>query len=211
MWWLFALILTTWDLWATIRVGRRYALGSTVLLSLLVPSWLQLPIGGLPIDLRITSSAIALIVFCLHPRTRWRGPLVGTDLLLAGLVVLHVVSDSINDGFQWLLLLRAYGEWVLLYVAGRFAIQETSDLKRLLPIACSISALLGLWSVGEAVSHINPVDLIVGQHRDAPELADAVRFGLKRALGPVQHPIFFGLLQVLLFPWTLEAAARPGP
>ena len=53
MWWLFLLLLTGWNLWATIRRGRRFALGSTVLLSLLIPCWVKSTVAGLPFDLRI--------------------------------------------------------------------------------------------------------------------------------------------------------------
>lgn len=37
---------------------------------------------------------------------------------------------------------------------------------------------------------------------------DMQRLGLTRAWGPLKHPIFFGALQLLLFPWTMYAASR---
>jgi hypothetical protein len=215
MWWLFLTLLTAWNVGATIRMGRRFALGSTILLSFLVPCWMQLSVAGLPIDLRVAGASVALITYCLHPRTQWRGPIVFADLAMLSLMTVHVVSDSERDGFHWLILLRAYGEWGLLYVAGRFAIQHTSDLRRLLPVACLVALLLAAWSITEPAAHCNPADYLVGHRPTDTAASTASRAGLKRAEGPLQHPIYFGLLQILFFPWTLEAARswrnRGGP
>lgn len=207
--WLFAvLLMLAWTLWKTFTVGRRYALGSAVALSLLIPNWVEVWLGPLPFDMRVVSAAVALSIYCLHPRTRWHGPLVASDLALVGLLAVHVVSDSVNDGFQWSTLLRAYGEWALAYIAGRLAIQEIGDLRRLTPIVCVVGMLLAGWAMVEAVTRVNPADEIFGRRPPEQFPFTVVRMGLKRAEGPVRHPIFFGTLQLLLLPWSLEAAAQ---
>ena len=74
------------------------------------------------------------------------------------------------------MLLRAYGEWGLLYIAGRFAIQETGDLKRLLPVACLVAGVLATWSIVESVGpHVNPADYLVGPR--PPDSAGLLRLG----------------------------------
>ncbi|HEY5315690.1 MAG TPA: O-antigen ligase family protein [Pirellulales bacterium] len=208
MWLLAVVLILAWTLWKTFTVGRRYALGSAVALSLLVPNWVEVWLGPLWFDMRVTTAAIALSIYCLHPRTRWHGPLVAADWALVGLMAVHVASDTVNDGFQWTTLLRTYGEWGIAYVAGRLAIQEIGDLRRLAPLVCLVGMLLAGWAVFEAVTHVNPADVVFGQRPPEMFPRSVVRLGLKRAEGPVRHPIFFGMLQLLLWPWSLEAAAQ---
>ena len=207
MWYLFVLLIGGWIAWAVRAFGRRWALGSAVALSLLLPTWVTLRLGPtVIIDLRIAAAAIALLVYCAHPRTRWRGPLLVADFVILALCLVHVAADIVNDGFQWLLPLRAYGEWALPYVAGRLAVQNFADARRLLPVACAISVVLGLWSMAEAVFRVDPINYLVGQRPAESDNPSTLRMGFKRAEGPARHAIYFGMLQVLLWPWTLQIA-----
>jgi hypothetical protein len=206
MWVFLVLVLTAWAIGSMRLVGRRFALGSTVALSLLVPVWVTWEIASLPIDVRIASVIVVLLAYCVHPRTRWHGPLVLADFVVVALLLVHVLSDTLNDGFDPIVLLRAYGEWGMVYVAGRLAVQEPGDLNRLLPIVAGVALVLAGWSVVESVAGVNPADYVVGQRFLELGRYNEQRWGLRRAEGPLRHPIYFGALLMLLFPWVLQVA-----
>jgi hypothetical protein len=54
---------------------------------------------------------------------------------------------------------------------------------------------------------MNPVGILLG-HMSSLQSMNDLRWGLRRAEGPLTHPIFFGLHLVLLFPFALAAARR---
>lgn len=198
--------VSAWRLWAQ---GPRHALGCIAVLSLLVPKWVMQEIGGFPIDVRVAAAVLGLVAYCLHRRATIRTPLVWIDFLLLALVAAHLISDWHNDGFGWSVPLRAYGEWVLPYLAGRLALQSLEDVRRLMPFATVVAVVLGACATVEMLSGTNLPELLYGPRpweEGAPR--DLSRWGLKRAYGPTMNPIYFGALQLLLFPWAMYAAAR---
>jgi hypothetical protein len=128
MWWLLTIVLASAIAWQWWRVGPREALGVGVLGSYLLPTWIRLDIPGLPIDLHTTAAFLGLLAYCGHRQATFRVRLVAGDWALLSLVTVHLVSDNWNEGLSIFHLVRAYGEWILPYLAGRQAVQCLADL-----------------------------------------------------------------------------------
>jgi hypothetical protein len=195
-------VVTAW------KVGPRYALGVGVVLSMLVPSWLVWDAGSLPIDVHLVAALAGLAAYVCHPQTRLRSPLVAIDWALIGVGVVHLLSDTYNEGFHFTHLLRIYGEWAVPYLAGRLAVHSFDDAKKLAPVACAVCIVLVIWAGIEALTLSNPVNVLVGQRPEGLTRMVDLRMGLKRAEGPTVNPIHFGMLLLVLVPWTAYAARR---
>jgi len=186
-----------------IRRGAVSALGIAVVLSFVVPVWLEMPIVGISMGVRTFVSIAALLAFAAwSPRRIW-SPLTILDVIIAGLVVVHVASDVFHGGSVGSTALRAYGEWALPYVAGRYAMQSTRDME---PLAICVSGVLVVLAMGgliEMASGTNLWEVIFGVRPIDGFGRHAARFGLKRAFGTTLHPIYFGLLILILTPWPL--------
>lgn len=217
MWgWTFLLLFGVFA-WQARREGSRRALGVVVILSLLVPAWSffganlrhsGLQFVGQPIDMRIATSFVGIAVCCLRPRnlllTRW----VATDAAIVGLVIVHVLSDWKNEGLSATVVVRPMGEWVLPYLAGRLTLTSVEDVRKLLPFAVTVCVAFAGFAAIESLSRVNLYEMAYGACPVYGEGKDLIRLGLKRAYGPVLHPICFGVLQLLLFPWTCYAFQR---
>lgn len=208
MWYALCLLLAGILFWKTLTIGPRYALGFTVLVSLLMPFWTVLRVGGFEIDLHTAACIMGLLVYSLHPRTRLRTRLVLADWALLCLGIVHVATDWLHDGFSLVTPLQAYGEWGMPYLAGRLAIQSMDDVKPLTGLVCGICVVFFLWAAIEVLAQNNPANVVVGERSDNLMRKDAMRWGIKRAEGPTEHPIFFGAIQVMLMPWALYAISR---
>ncbi len=217
MWgWSFLLLLGVFA-WRTWKGGIRHALGAVVLLSLLVPTWAvlgyqlrrsEMLFFGMPIDMRLAFSVIGIAVCCVRPKSILPTRLVAADFALLAMVAVHVISDWRNDGVSAVVPLRAFGEWMVPYLVGRIALRNMDDARGLVPFALTVCLVLAAVSVIESFSRINLTELAYGVRPVEGFDRDASRWGLKRAFGPTMHPIYFGVLQLLLFPWSLYAATR---
>jgi hypothetical protein len=67
--------------------------------------------------------------------------------------------------------------------------------------------VLSVWAAAESILRFNPLGSLVGHAGSLQGMGD-LRWGLRRAEGPVTHPIFFGLQLVLMLPFALAAARR---
>jgi hypothetical protein len=184
-----------------LRKGPVTALGIAVVLSFAFPVWLKFEIVGLPFGVRTTVAAVAMIGYAVHPSGKIISPLTLLDLCVAMMVVVHVLADSMATGLTTALPLRAYGEWALPYIAGRFAIRDCTDLPVIARAVLGVLVLLGLMSCVEAVTRINPFELIFGERPLEGFPRTVSRLGLKRSYGTVLHPIFYGMLIFGLMPW----------
>jgi O-Antigen ligase len=200
--------------------GPRRALIFGILLSLIVPEWIRWEITStLWVNMRVAVSVSGLIMYLLHPHSTYNFKLSWCDFAGMGLLATHILSDSINSGVSISIPLRAYGEWVLPYMAGRVAIQEVGDARWALPTAMFVTVVLvALGAMESAISLVIPYESLnpnmfeqlAMQQRPFDEHAPYYmqRFGMKRAYGPTQHPMYYGSLVFLLFPWCLYAASR---
>jgi hypothetical protein len=205
--WVFSVVLVV-AVWISLllRSGPTAALGATMVLSFLFPVWPKIVVSGIPINVRTTVAVVNLLFFALnprrfHPRGKILRPLTLLDFCVALICVTHIVSDCFTTGFSLVLPLRAYGEWVLPYVAGRYAVSSRADLKGIATWVVGGLLFLGLMSCFESLTNINPFELIFGPRPTELAPRNAARWGLKRAFGPTTHPIFLGMMITILMPW----------
>jgi len=208
MWWTLLLGLLAIVLVVLIRSDSRKALGVGMILSLLLPCWVTHSFFGQKIDLRIAAALVLLLMVPFDPRRRidWRFN-VGDWAVLAMFFV-QVASDSWHDGISMAHCVRAFGEWSLPYIVGRLTIESIDDWKWLTGMTVAAAIFLAALSTTEAISRRNPFSAVFGERPSDQMGKMGIRNGLKRAEGPTRHPIWFGMVQCLLLPWTITAASR---
>ncbi len=195
-----AIILAFWVM-LLVRSGPRVALGVAVVLSFLSPEWVELEWAGLPFDVQLTVAIVALIGFVLHPdRDPWT-PLTLPDCVIASLVVVQVASDIVADGISIGSPLRAYGEWAVPYLSGRYAVRNQEELRKIAPWVIGVLLVFTAGALCEMLTGINLWELLFARNADdyVPKLGR--RLGFTRATGPTINPIFFAMIFLLLLPW----------
>ena len=208
MWWTVLSMILVSSIVVMLFRGPVAALGWGSLITLVFPCWLTQTFVGVPIDLRVATSLILLIANVVHPRRKITWSFSAGDWAIFVVYFIHVISDWREDGMIIAHVVRAFGEWSIPYIAGRLAVQTITDWRRLTPIVVAIAIVLAGWAITESVTHANPATMIFGTRPAdrTPELQ--IRNGFKRAEGPTRHPIWFGMIQGLLLPWTIAAAYR---
>ena len=88
------------------------------------------------------------------------------------------------------------------------ALAQIGDVRKVLPFAILVCLTLGLMAAVEAIARFHLAEVIYGLRPLDGISSNMSRWGLKRAFGPARHPIYFGTLQLLLFPWAMYAASR---
>lgn len=187
------------------RKGPDIAVGAVAIVASVIPNWCHIRVGELPIEARLAGTIFGLGAYLLHPKSTYPLRLGWIDGVMIGLMLLNLLSDSINDGFRFGILVRMYGEWLVPYFAGRLAFQNSRSLKDLAPFGVIAAVVMGMLGVFEALTAIHPWELIYGQRTDAQVPRVMIRWGLQRAWGPCEHPIYFGIAQLLYLPWVLCA------
>lgn len=205
LWLVSLLVLVAVAAWRMRTHGPRSAIGIAVAIAIVLPVWVSQNLGGQPIDLRIAGTACALLMYLAHREGTIRTKLVAIDFMVFGLVAVHCLADWYHDGFSLGVFLRAYGEWLLPYFAGRLAIQSMDDVRDLIPVLVVVGCALGGLSLIEAVANVNPFEAIFGNRPVKATSRSLQRWGLKRSFGPTQHPIYLAVLQLILMPWLLYA------
>jgi hypothetical protein len=195
-------ILAVWGR-LMIRQGPAAALGGAVLFSFAFPVWLKLNLAGIPLSIQTSVAAVTLLGYALHPRGKILSALTLLDFCMALIFVVHVSADSIAEGFDIALPVRAYGEWVLPYTAGRFAAGSLTELKAIAPWALVVIVVLSLVGGVEFLTDVNLYEVLFGSRPFDALSENAVRFGFSRAFGSAHHPIFFGMTLVVLMPWLV--------
>jgi hypothetical protein len=195
--------------------GPRYAIGATTLLALLIPTWMQTALFELPFDMRMVAAIASLFVVLIFRQTFFATGLLPWgihwgDAAVVAIVAVQCLSDWSAGGNPLGVGLRAYGEWCIPYFVGRFCVSSLDDVKALTRIAVVVAAIISALAVCESISHVNPFEALFGER--PPDLTPPVdlRFGIKRAFGPVKHPIYLGVLQLLLLPWLIAEASTAG-
>lgn len=206
MWFFCFVVLTVIAVATAWRFGPNVAVGATLFLSLLFPKWLMLDFAGAQLDLRVASGIAALIIYCLHPRAVIRTRLIALDYLMIAMLLIHATSDLSEEGFQWSIFARIYGEWMVPYLAGRVAIIHWDHVRSLTPVAIFVIVVLVLLAACESLFHWRPYESLFGAAETDGPPSNLVRWGMLRAYGPTKNPIYFGTLLLLLTPWMIHAA-----
>ena len=202
--WVLAVVLIAFVwLYLLIRKGPAAAVGAAMVLSFAFPVWIKTDIGGLPINIRTAVACITMLGYALHPQGKILSPLTLLDASIGLMFLTHVAADSLTTGLTAVLPFRAYGEWVLPFVAGRFAVRHRDDRKWVAAWVVGLILFLGVTSCIESLTNVNPFEFVFGNRPTELASRKAMRFGFKRAFGPTMHPIFFGMMISVLMPWLI--------
>lgn len=210
VWWIIVLSLVTLYVAGALRWGPGRALAWIIPITWLLPAWLMLPVAngapnsivGSGLDIKVTVGSVCLILYCFIPGRRFPIQLIPSDFAMLGLVVVHLIIDTMHDGFTWVTPGRAYAEWYLPYVTGRLALQSRDDLKSIWWPFVAIGVGLAALAILEAISSINLFEWVFGQRPLEGYRHDSIRWGIRRAYGPTMHPIYLGVLLLLLLGWA---------
>lgn len=173
--------------------------------AMLAPAWLARSVGSLTIDLRFVTLFL-LIPICLFGGSWIRGWTL-IDALVVCLAVVGIVSLQRSESLSPSECLAIISIWIVPYLMGRLVIRDLSDLNRLLPLACYVCIFLSTWSIVESTTKVNPLNVLAG--RGGSRISEQnYRMNLRRAEGPLGHPIYFGLSLAMMFPWAVEGARR---
>ena len=171
--------------------------------------WIAKPIGSMVIDLRLVAVLLGILGMLLtsakhreDSAVRLRPSLA--DLVLVLLFLCICVSQYSVDRLRPLGPAELARKWVLPYIAGRLFIGSRNDLKRVAPLVSGAIALVCALALFEATLKINLPNKLLGRRYSVLEAGEGYRWGMKRAQGPMDHPIFFGMALVMSMPWALH-------
>lgn len=170
---------------------------------LLIPVWFKLSVGTIILDPRAVVSLAVIAVFLTQPiRFPSFRPLL-SDVLFVGMVGTIIVAQYLNDDLRLGSPFEAARFWFLPYLMGRWFVQNPSDLGSITRVAVWACLGVSVYAILESVTMINPwkslFDRLGGED---------YRWGIKRAQVGLHHPIYLGLLLVLVMPWLIEAFRR---
>lgn len=173
--------------------------------TLAVPSWLIVQFRSITLDAVTGVGFGTLFATLVRPydaaRVRW----VLSDLLIAGVVLSAIVSDAFNRSLIPGTVLDLIRTWILPYLVGRVGVEAWERMDRTLRLVVVLSTVLCAFALVEAVIQTNLLAVVSGKTWDLLERGEGFRWGLKRAQGVTNHPIYFGLLIALTLPWLMSA------
>ncbi len=175
---------------------------------LLLPVWMNLTMGALRLDLRTGAAVGCLIGFLVNPETpsprKWLLP----DSLMAALIAVQIVSERQVGQFGTFTIPEVLRQWLLPYLMGRMFLSSTADIARAVRPVSRLLLIVTAFAMFEAVTKFHPINKLLGRTYGLLEQGEGYRMGLKRSQAMTDHPIFFGMMMVLLLPWAIEAARR---
>lgn len=203
------LVLVGWVLYVAATSGPQKALWvGWMAVLMLVPTWLVKSFGSIEMDMRsaVAVAVVAGFLFFQKQPLQLRWLWLDTFLLL--LIASQVISGFNAGEIRPLTIPEITRRWLPAYVMGRLFFRSVDDLDDILPIASVLVLILSLYAIGESLLRVNIINEILGKHYAVLEASEGYRWGIKRAQGPLNHPIFFGMMLVMLFPWAVEAGRR---
>ena len=206
------LILLLWTVVTAQKHGPRSAIWLCWMTALLMcPTWIMTRYGGLLLDLRTATAVGVLIGFALagpgQLSASFRQVVLG-DVLALFFIGAQILSQFTVGPFTPLTGPEMLRRMLLPYLMGRLCLSSAEDVDRMVPLLAKLCLILSLYAVVEGVSRVHIVNKMLGKSYGLLEQGEGYRMGLKRAQGPVDHPIFFGMMLVMLFPWSIEAMRR---
>jgi len=193
--------------------GGRQGLWYGWLLALAaMPIWITFTFGSLTLDMRSIACVVGVAAIFIFkepgaedkPPLRLHGLTLITDIAVVVLFLVQVYSQYRINRFGPLTAPDIARRWVLPYVVGRVYFGSVSDIRKSLPVTAKMLMGLSVMAVFEAVTKFHVVNKVLGKTYPILETGEGYRWGLKRAQGPLDHPIFFGMMLVLLYPFAFE-------
>ena len=187
------------------RTDPAIALGSSMILSFAFPSYWAVEILGAPISITTASAVVCLIMYLAVGGKLWCRVSI-CDVAVNAVMLTHIAADFQHEGPA--AIPRAYGEWLLPYAAGRYALGSVSRMKHArIHIAIALGSML----------LIHALDLVAGQNiafeitqafTDWEAPMRAKRYGLVRSSGLAEHPIFYAGALMALIPVAVLASMK---
>lgn len=190
-----------------VRRGPRAGADAAFALAVALPCWTYLEVGAVRIDVRTALATAGIACIAFHPRSTLRPRLLWIDFLVVGLIGTIIASEATSGIVTITVVAEILLQWLVPYALGRIVFGEPDDVDRLTAALVPVCLVLAGWAVVESVTRTNPVGVLLGHVGSSQSMYD-LRWGLRRAEGPLTHPIFFGLHLVLLFPFALAAARK---
>ena len=182
----------------------QWAVGMAI--ALLAASWFKVSIAGFDVNVASAATIVLMTAVCFHSFKGIWTPLTVLDVLMTSIVVWHIVVDVHYGMHPINAFAEAYSEWALPYVTGRFAAVHRHAVATYAPWIVIAGIFFGVAAVVESLTSINFWEKIISPIDDAvfqPRFATK-RYGLLyRAHGPLRHPIFLGVLFLMLMPWAV--------
>jgi len=208
-WWFFFVIGSTVGSAILWRHRPNLAVGVCASIAILAPTWVTMGTEPFAFDIRLALACVMLIAYCFHPLGTLRYPQHWLDAAIGGIILSHIMSDVSKGGDFALVLIRATGEWAIPYLAGRCSVLFRGSVTWLAPWFSVTAIILGLGAVFESYSGINLWEAVFGAMDELVIRSREPRYGIiYRAVGPTRHPIFLGIIFLLLVPWTIAMIER---
>jgi hypothetical protein len=176
------------------------------LATLAVPGWFAVTFRSIGLDAVTGVATATLGALMVRPFTGARTTWVLGDLLLGSIILACILSDALNRILIPGTVLELVRTWVFPYLLGRLFLTTWDDMGRTLPTVVVLAAALSVFGIVEALTRTNLLARATGMSWELLDKSEGFRWGLKRAQGTTNHPIYFGLLLALTLPWVLMAA-----
>lgn len=175
---------------------------------LLCPAWQQMQVRSIYLDHRSIAAGLGLLLLFAFPRKDGLSPLkrvvpMPTDFFM-GLLFLSIMTTLfLKERIAPLTPIEFGRQFLLPYLAGRLFLQRSKDIEEVAPVLSRLLLIVTVLGILEALSRKNLVNEVFGMRFGLLEAGEGYRWGMKRAIGNVRHPIFNGLMLVMLLPWTV--------
>jgi len=175
------------------------------------PIWMAKKFGVFDFDFRVAVIVAIAGATVIRSSVGLTAPhlLVG-DFLAATLFLSDLATTVYWEDITVTTPFEGMRVWLWPYVMGRLLARSADDLEAAAKLLWWVGLGLGTYAVVEAVTKTNPVNSFFGRSFWYLEQGEGYRWGLKRAQGPLEHPIHFGMMMVLLWPWTVQAMPKMG-
>jgi hypothetical protein len=175
------------------------------LATLAIPGWFIVQFRSITLD-AVTGVGLAVLLSTLvRPPSAVRVRWVLTDLLMGAIVLSAIISDAFNRILIPGTVVDLVRTWVFPYLVGRVCVESWDRMDRTLRLVVGLSAVVCVFALIEAVMHVNVLAVASGKSWELLDKGEGFRWGLKRAQGSTNHPIYFGLLIALTLPWLMFA------
>jgi hypothetical protein len=179
-----------------------------ILLTIFLPDQLSLFIAGLRLtEVRLVLLSLTPLVFLRLNKQfqshRYR--FVASDLFVALASLWIFIGPAVTDGFfeSFVHSGPIVLEFLIAYMSTRFLLSESNLPLAFVNMLCIVLAVVGLTGVLDAATGDFFIRNLIAQFGiPAHEWIinqDSFRFGLRRAVGPLEHPILFGFVCAIGF------------
>ncbi len=171
----------------------------------LAPAWMIKWVGPLSLDPRMSAAMVGIFLIATSGvPLKFRINLM--DLFFVGFFFTVIASQQSNNDLTAGTICVFVRRWVFPYAIGRILLSTRGDLEKLTPILAKFLLICSCMAIVEAITQRNWMNFALGKSfYILDQTSEGFRWGIKRAHGCTEHPIYFGLMLVMLFPFAIEA------